>query len=246
MINSLRGFVTIAVCSLFTVGVQAQVPDEDSAAKYLLPETMLLITQSSQGQSQTSIMWIGAGHYRLQSLQNGQQGVEIFRDDTVYLLNFGERTYTSLNHERVVAAAEQTRKLLPNAARPTVQRELRETQRLVMFQSKWPCQFWEVLEDGVLTKEMCVVPLKLLPNRNSVRETIERYNAVFKDTDTNDASLPWSDFETTEGLPLLVRNFVDGKLHAETTVTSLQPNQPPLPKRYELPPGMTEITGNEQ
>ena len=44
----------------------------------------------------------------------------------------------------------------------------------------------------------------------------------------------------------LLRNFVDGKLHAETTVTSLQPNQPPLPKRYELPPGMTEITGNEQ
>ena len=58
--------------------------------------------------------------------------------------------------------------------------------------------------------------------------------------DATTPSLSWSDVETTEGIPLVVTTFADGKIHSNSITVSISMDELTTPQTYELPRGMRE------
>jgi len=206
-------------------------------------DTLFTIAESSGDQVKMSRLWVDHGRYRLESTVGDEHGLEIFNDGKLYLLNSREKTYTVLDRERLARDAAVHREWIERSSsteQTASRRELRQTEGVKLTGTQ-ACRVWEVLVNNELQQEICVLPLKALKTGIIVRKTMDRYNELLAEFDASTPSMPWSDVETTEGIPISVVTYARGKVHSSSVTVSINTAEVAAPKRYELPPGMREV-----
>jgi hypothetical protein len=221
------------------------------------------------GESSTMSTYAQAGSMRVEG--NAGDGVMIFRNDTIYLVNPREKSYAIMDHETMKRMAEQVNPALKQmreqlAKMPPEQREqmekmmaqrmpglgkqktqdIRKTSRTEKIGGV-PCTYVEVVEDGVLSDELCVAAPGALKGTQELMDAAMKMSALLKEmTSTLDA--PWlkdmmerqaANYEKLGGVPVLTRHFTDGKASHETTIKSVRTEAIPAAS-FEVPAGYTK------
>lgn len=112
------------------------------------------------------------------------------------------------------------------------------------------CSVWEVHVDGAKDQELCVVPPASIPGGDEMIGTLREVGELFKSFTQNfggrrdKSSSAWSDLEKVGGLPILSRDFDNGKATSETRLSAARAEAVPG-SAFEVPAGykQQEITG---
>jgi hypothetical protein len=108
------------------------------------------------------------------------------------------------------------------------------------------CLVWEASVDGQKEEELCAAKSDAIPGGDEVMKTLKEIaetlkgftESVGKITNSAAAS-PWRDLETLNGVPILQREFANGKLTSETRLTAARKESVPG-AQFEVPAGYTE------
>jgi hypothetical protein len=108
------------------------------------------------------------------------------------------------------------------------------------------CSYVQVLEDGVLTDEVCVTPSKSLQGSDELMTAATKMADLMREMmSTMDA--PWlkqmaekqvQNFAELGGIPVLSRHFAAGSPQSETTLTSIR-SETLAASTFEIPAGYT-------
>jgi hypothetical protein len=107
------------------------------------------------------------------------------------------------------------------------------------------CTIWEATEDGVKDQELCAAPAGSVPGGDEVIKTFRDISAMLSAiTDKLGAGQaavqqPWRDMETINGVPILTRDFAEGKATSEMRLTVVRKESVPG-SSFEVPAGFTE------
>lgn len=209
------------------------------------------------------------GNLRVDSPANN--GVMIFKDDTIYTLNTKAKTYGALDRATLQKMAEQISPALKQmqeqlAKMPPEQRaqvekmmgksmagmgeektqEFRKTARTDKI-SGYNCTYVEMLEDGVLQDELCVVPSGQLKGSSDLMAAAQKMQAMM-DEMLKTLDSPWMkqmiqrqtmNYSQLGGIPVFTRRYEDGKPVAETTLRSIRTDALPA-STFEIPAGYTK------
>jgi hypothetical protein len=183
-----------------------------------------------------------------------QETFVIFRDDTLYTFDPKRKTYVAMNRATMQKLASQlnpalkmiqeqmknmspeqraqiermTGTKLPGSEKAPV-REVRKTSRAGKV-AGYSCTYSEVLEDGVMQHEACVVPPADLKGSKELYDVGLKVGALAKDMMAS-VDAPWvrqmmdqqlENFTELGGLPVLTRSFDEGKPLHETTMKSIR------------------------
>ncbi len=106
------------------------------------------------------------------------------------------------------------------------------------------CTVWEATVDGVKDEELCAA--KSFPGGDEVTKTFKEIGAMLKGFteqmskgSRSGATQPWRDMETLNGVPIIQRDFENGKVTSETRLTAAR-TQPVPGAQFEVPAGYTE------
>jgi hypothetical protein len=202
--------------------------------------------------SQTTKMWFDGGRFRLE-MRNGQQ-VQIFKDRTIYALTVPTKRYTKIDQATLDGATkkaeEATNKLydlLPPEQRakmkkqrntpPPMDRAVKPTNRTESA-AGLSCKIWEVFMSGSKVRELCVAELAAIPNGKDLLRTMQQVSDAFKSSAAG-ATESRSDLETMNGVPIITRMYVSGKLFQESKATAIRSALTP-DSLFTVPAGFQE------
>jgi hypothetical protein len=136
-------------------------------------------------------------------------------------------------------AARQTMELSDHQSQP-VARSYRMTGRSESVAGH-SCRIWEESENGVKRLELCVAPVKTVPGGAEVlrgMRTLSQYwrGSTFALGVEYGPTPWWSGIDTLGGVPILIREFKDGKAIGETTLTAMRVDLPGA-SHFDLPVG---------
>jgi hypothetical protein len=105
------------------------------------------------------------------------------------------------------------------------------------------CTVWEAIEDGQKEQELCAAPAASVPGGDDViktfREIAAMLSAITDKLGKQASQQPWRDMETINGVPILTRDFSDGKATSEMRLNVVRKESVPG-SSFELPAGFTE------
>jgi hypothetical protein len=106
------------------------------------------------------------------------------------------------------------------------------------------CTIWEATEDGTKEQELCAAPAGSVPGGDEVIKTFRdistMLSAITDKLGAGQASQqPWRDMETINGVPILTRDFADGKATSEMRLTVVR-KESVAGSSFEVPAGFTE------
>jgi Domain of unknown function (DUF4412) len=108
------------------------------------------------------------------------------------------------------------------------------------------CVIWEASVAGQKEEEICAAKSDALPGGDDVVKTLKEMGEMLKGfTESlgqiahSAASSPWRDMETINGVPILQRDFENGKVTSETRLTAARKESVPG-TQFEVPAGYTE------
>jgi len=197
-----------------------------------------------------------------------QETFVIFRDDTIYTFDPKQKTYIALDRATMQKLANQlnpalkmlqeqmanmtpeqraqiermTGAKLPGSTKEPVQ-EIRMTPRTDKV-AGYACTYAEVLEDGVVQHEACVVPPADLKGSKELYDVASKVGTLIKDMMAS-VDAPWmrqmmdkqlENFTALGGLPVLTRTFDEGKPLHEGTMKSIRNASIPA-AQFEIPAG---------
>jgi len=99
--------------------------------------------------------------------------------------------------------------------------------------------------DGVKNQELCVVAPGSLPGGNEVMKAMRDMAEMSRDflekigAGTGPANDAWSDLEQVKGVPILTRDFTDGKATGETRLSAVR-EEGLGAATFEVPKGFKE------
>lgn len=192
----------------------------------------------------------------------------VFRDDTLYTFDPKQKTYIAMDRATMQKLASQlnpalkmlqdqmanmspeqraqiermTGTKLPGSTKEPIQ-EIRKTSRTGKV-AGYSCTYSEVLEDGVLQHEACVVPPGDLKGSKELYDVATKVGALVKDMMAS-VDAPWvkqmmdrqmENFTALGGLPVLTRTFDQGKPLNESTMQSIRNEAIPA-SQFEIPAG---------
>jgi hypothetical protein len=195
-----------------------------------------------------------------------QDTVMIFRDETLYTLDPKQKTYLAMDRAMMQKLASQlnpalkmlqeqmknmspeqraqiermTGTKLPGSSKEPLQ-EIRKTSRTGKV-AGYTCTYAEVLQDGVLQHEACVVPAAELKGSKELYDVSVKVGALVKDM-MSSIDAPWmqqmvdrqmENFSGLGGLPVLTRTFDEGKPLHEATMKAIRTEAVPA-TQFELP-----------
>jgi len=136
-------------------------------------------------------------------------------------------------------AARQTKELSDHQSQQ-VSRNYRITDRSESVEGH-SCRIWEESENGVKRLELCVAPLKTVPGGADVLQGMRTLSQYLRGSTfalgVEYGSTPWwSGIESLGGVPILIREFKDGKATGETTLTRMRVDAPGG-SHFDLPDG---------
>ena len=215
-------------------------------------ESALSDPLKSTAPSQTTKMWFDSGRFRLET-RNGQQ-VQIFKDRTIYVLTVPTKRYSEITQASLDGAAKQaedaTNKLydlLPPEQRakmqkqrrtpPPMDRALKPTNRTESA-AGLSCKVWEVFINGSKVRELCVADLAAVPNGKDLLQTMQEVSDAFKSSAAG-ATESRSDLQTMNGVPIITRMYVNGKLFQESKATTIRAAPTPA-SLFTVPAGFQQ------
>jgi uncharacterized protein YneF (UPF0154 family) len=108
------------------------------------------------------------------------------------------------------------------------------------------CTVWEVALDGVKDQELCAAPAGSLPGGSEVLKTMREMGEMMKGLTAGlggmakrTAADAWSDLAKINGVPILTRDFEDGKATSETRLSVIRSESVPG-STFEVPAGFKE------
>ena len=126
--------------------------------------------------------------------------------------------------------------------RGPVRREYLATERSEVVDDK-RCRIWEMIEAGVKRLELCVAPAESIPGADEIlagMKALSQYPngaAMALGVDLGPSDW-WPGVERLQGVPILIREFKEGRARSETRLTSMRPGVPAR-TYFELPEGYT-------
>jgi hypothetical protein len=102
------------------------------------------------------------------------------------------------------------------------------------------CTVWEAFEEGEKDEELCAAPAGSVPGGDEMMKTFREVSAMlsaFTDSlGSHESHEPWRDLETINGVPILTRDFDDGKATSEMRLTVVRKESVPG-SSFEVPAG---------
>lgn len=254
---------------LLTLALFAQVPQAGTLLETVNRDL------SSKGGTTTINTWAQNGMMRVESQPNqmASRSTMIFKNDTIYAINHQDKSYYAMDRESMKRVAEQLNpalkmlqermkdmtpeqraqmekmmggRLPPGVGEAEKKTEIKRTARADKV-SGYSCTYVQVLEDGVLTDEMCVTPSKSLKGADELMAAATKMSEVMREMmSTMDA--PWlkqmadkqvQNFAALGGIPVLSRHFAAGTPQSETTLTSIR-SEALAASMFEIPAGYTK------
>jgi hypothetical protein len=168
--------------------------------------------------------------------------IVLLNNEAMFILNTAQHTYQSLTKVAIERAAAKLAAMtpekiasLPAEDRATVQialrrlrrpnREYRITDRPESVENR-ACRIWEGMLGGTKVVELCVAGSESVKGGVEIVEELKRAGHFFSGgLDTQGAQFGqadwWKNLETFDGLPILIRSFVNGAVVSETTLTTV-------------------------
>jgi hypothetical protein len=219
------------------------------------------LANKSESQART---YAQAGKMRIES-GGPQDSFAIFRDETIYTFDPKQKTYVAMDRATIKRLAEQLNpalKLLqeqlanmPPEQRAQMERslgiklpdskqspeEVRKTARTATIAGH-ACKISEIVQDGVVQAEACVVPAADLQGGKELFEVAIKVSTLLKDmVDSIDlpmlkqmASRQMENFDRLGGVPVLTRTFDQGQPIQETTMKSIR-SEPLADNLFAIP-----------
>ena len=194
----------------------------------------------------------------------------IFSNDTLYAINNKEKSYVTMDRATMQKMAETVNPMLKQlqermaqmppeqraqmermmgknmpGAQKSVTREVRKTSRTGKV-AGYSCKYVEMLADGVVEDEFCVVEPSALKGGDELMASAQKMSAALQDFFSS-IDAPWlkdsvdkqtASYTKIGGIPVLSRQFVDGKAVSETTLRSIQSQSLPA-ATFSVPAGYT-------
>jgi hypothetical protein len=226
---------------------------------------------SAKGGSTTINTWAQNGMMRVetQADKGAQRSTMIFENDTIYAIDHQDKSYYAMDRESMKRVAEQLNPALqmiqermkdmtpeqraqmekmmggslPGVEKKTEIKRIARTGKV----SGHSCSYVQVLEDGVLTDEMCVAPGKSLKGSDELMTAATRMAELMREM-MSSMDAPWlkqmadkqiQNFAELGGIPVLSRHFAAGSPQSETTLTSIR-TETLAASTFELPAGYTK------
>jgi hypothetical protein len=213
-------------------------------------------------------MYIQGGMARFdQSLDATRSDYMIFRDDTLFIVETQERSYTAMDRKTVSAMAGQMgaamqqmraelakmppeqRKMMeqmmggnmPGAKAPPaplVARDLGRTEKV----GGRNCRLWELTRGKVIDSQICVVPFSELPGKEDVLGLMQRISEMMKPlAEAMEGFGSVSDeteaMSSVKGFPILWRDYEGGKPTGQETVLRAWREENVSPALLQVPKG---------
>jgi hypothetical protein len=227
---------------------------------------------SREGGSTIIHTWAQNGMMRVETQANKEtsRSTMIFKDDTIYAINHQEKSYYAMDRESMKRVADQLNpalkmlqermkdmtpeqraqmekmmggRLPPGMGEAEKKTEIKRTARTDKV-SGHSCSYVQVLEDGVLTDELCVTPNKSLKGADELMTAATKMADLMREMmSTMDA--PWlkqmadkqiQNFAELGGIPVFSRHFEAGSPQSETTLTSIR-SETLAASTFEVPAG---------
>jgi hypothetical protein len=156
-----------------------------------------------------------------------------------------EAQMANMPPERRAMMEEMMAKMGGGAGTKAVKRDVTPTGRTETV-AGFKCAVWNVTVDGVKEQELCAASPGSLPGGNDVLKTMremgemmkaltEGLGGMAKRTATN----AWADLSKINGVPILSRDFEDGKATSETRLAVIRSEAVPA-SMFEVPAGFKE------
>jgi hypothetical protein len=105
------------------------------------------------------------------------------------------------------------------------------------------CTIWEATVEGKKEEELCAASPSAVPGGDEIMKTFREISTMLKSfTESFGAAgddQPWHDMEKINGVPILTREFSDGKAQSEMRLTAVR-KESVAGASFEVPAGYTE------
>jgi hypothetical protein len=106
------------------------------------------------------------------------------------------------------------------------------------------CTVWEAVENGKKDQELCAAAPAAISGGDEIMKTFREISAMLSSlTDSfggaNDDGQPWHDMDKIDGVPILTRDFDDGKAESEMRLTTVK-KESVAGTSFEVPAGYSE------
>ncbi len=223
------------------------------------------------GGTTTINTWAQDGMLRVETKPS--EATMIFKDDTLYSINHQEKSFVAMDRASMKRMAdqlspalnaiqEQMKNMTPEQraqmekmmggrmpagmGAPETKQELKRTSRTDKI-GDYKCTYVEVIEDGVLTDEVCVAPASSIKGSEELIVAGKKMADLMKEM-MSGMNAPWlkqmaekqtQNFEKLGGIPVLSRHFEDGKPNNETTMTAIR-SESLAASMFQVPAGYTK------
>jgi hypothetical protein len=237
--------VALLGCALARAGTFVEVSRTDLVNLLRAPETQRL--------------WFDEGKLRIENER--ADAIQIFKDDSLFLIEPAQRRYTVLDSDpqgahqgaALAVAAEPTPGATPRAAATAVLTHfgddraapapgLQMTPRSESV-SGLQCRIWELARDHETQEQLCIVPTSALPQGDEIAATMHTSGARLASAleqltgaTRESVASAWGELQGIDGLPVLVRLFQRGHPVTEYRLTGWRAETIPL-NAFEVPAG---------
>ena len=217
------------------------------------------------------VMYIQDGAVRIEQPERGADGdLMVFRDDAMYLIEPAKKTYTVLDRDTMHTvggivndamgmARKELAKMSPEQRAMIEQMmgekagsilgrtgeapaiTVRDTGRLEAVDDR-DCRNWEILRDGAVVQELCVVPFGNVPGKEDLAGLAARMSALVKELTGILADIGFDvggmeSLEAVEGYPVRIREFANGKADPVERVLKQWREEQVDPAMFQVPEG---------
>ncbi|HEY8508118.1 MAG TPA: DUF4412 domain-containing protein [Steroidobacteraceae bacterium] len=236
-----------------------------SAGVYL--ESAQRSFEADQEKPQVQRMWFDGGRLRMESgdevmIFRNQTLYTIDRPEKTYV-KIDRATMDRLGNRLADAQRQMQAQLanMPPEQRAMVEKMMGEHMGAITATAKknravtktgrtekaagFTCTVWEITVDGKKEQEMCVVAPGALPSGDEVMQTFRELGAMFENfvdklpVGGDLAREVWSDLKAVNGIPVITRDFENGKPVEESRMTAIRSEAPPA-GAFDIPSGYRE------
>jgi hypothetical protein len=214
-------------------------------------------------------LWFEGGKMRSENgSKGGGTSTAIFKNKALYILDNGSKTYRIIDKATVdqmaVKLGEARKKMeaqmatMPPERRAMMEKMLGQMgaggagapKRVLKNTGRTEtvggikCAVWEATEGGKKAEELCAAAPGAVPGGDDMLKTLREVGEMFKGFSQNlnagnKAENAWRDLETINGVPIMTRQFEEGKVTSENRLNVARKESVPA-STFEIPAGYTE------
>ena len=219
---------------------------------------------SPKDNARVTKMWFDGGRMRTENGGKGEGAVAIFKNNAMYIIDPASKSYRILDKAALeqlsaqLAAARKKleasmanmppekrqamEKMLGKSGSAKPKRVLKNTGRTETV-AGFKCTLWEATEDGKKDEELCVAAPGNVPGGDDMMTTLRSVGEMLKGfSDSfggNQTDNTWRDLDTVKGVPVMMRQFEDGKVSLENRLAVAR-KESVNAAQFEVPAGYTE------